>query len=113
MSFSEEHLSKKDRNKFEDYVLALTRGRKIAVDELTDEELVAFVALNKWSGYRLPDGLARKKGIDPLDFDLHTLGEGIIVEFEHTNDPALALEITLSHLVEDEKYYTKLAKAGL
>lgn len=39
--------------------------------------------------------------------------KGLLVEFEHTVDPRIALEICLDHLSEDPRYYSKLEKAGL
>jgi hypothetical protein len=49
-------------------------------------------------------------GRDPSDFDQKELLAGIKVELEHTDDIAIALEITMDHLTEDPKYYTNLAK---
>lgn len=56
----------------------------------------------------LKGGLA--DGADPSNFDADQVIKGIKVEFEHTNDFDKAVEITLDHLVEDPKYYNKLAK---
>lgn len=36
---------------------------------------------------------------------------GIKEEFEHTDDPYIALEIALAHLQEDKKYYSKMNEA--
>jgi len=41
------------------------------------------------------------------------LEKGIEVEKEHTEDEVEAAKIAIDHLGEDEKYYTKLDKAGL
>jgi hypothetical protein len=41
------------------------------------------------------------------------LKKGIKVEKEHTDDVKRAARIAMDHLVEDPKYYTKLAKIGL
>jgi hypothetical protein len=46
--------------------------------------------------------------VDPVQLSL-----GIQIEMEHTNDPEIAKEISLDHLMEDPQYYTKLVKAGL
>lgn len=66
--------------------------------------------IESWSGYQLPDGLAQAQGARPEDFDRASLVRGIAVEMEHTTEPDLALEIAMSHLVEDPDYYTKLAR---
>jgi len=55
---------------------------------------------------RLPGGLGDKKTRE--DFDPEQVEKGIKVEMEHTDDPELALEITLDHLTEDPEYYDKL-----
>lgn len=59
----------------------------------------------------LSGGLADKAA--PSDFKPHELALGVQVEMEHTNDPAVAQEIAMDHLIEDPEYYTKLVKAGL
>lgn len=56
----------------------------------------------------LPGGLADKH--DPSEFDQEQLMKGIHVEFEHTKDVLLALEISMDHLVENPYYYTDLEK---
>lgn len=56
---------------------------------------------------RIPGGLADKA--NPKDFDREQLLKGVKVELEHTNDPEVALEIAMDHLMEDPKYYDKLA----
>lgn len=51
----------------------------------------------------------------PSQFDPLALCRGLLVELEHTDDPKLALEITMDHLVENPRYYEALAEmeAGL
>lgn len=44
------------------------------------------------------------------DMDLDQLIAGLRVEYEHTNNPKMALEIAMDHLMEDPEYYTKLAE---
>jgi hypothetical protein len=56
----------------------------------------------------LSGGLA--DGLLPQDFDRRSIARGRKVELEHTSDPELATEIAMDHLVEDPKYYEKLAK---
>ena len=58
--------------------------------------------------YGLPNG--RAKGRRPGEFDPVQLRRGIKVEMEHTNDPKIAERIAMDHLVEDPRYYVKLAK---
>lgn len=43
------------------------------------------------------------------DYDLNQIKMGIDVEYEHTNDPATALEIVMDHLTEIKNYYSYLA----
>jgi len=51
--------------------------------------------------------------VNPSDVDPTQLSIGIQIEMEHTNDPRIAQEIALDHLVKDNEYYTKLIKADL
>jgi hypothetical protein len=44
----------------------------------------------------------------PTEFEPEQVERGVLVEMEHTNDPEIAMEIGLDHLVEDRDYYTKL-----
>ena len=44
------------------------------------------------------------------DFDPKQVLMGMEVEMEHTNDPKIALEITIDHLTEFGDYYTRLEK---
>lgn len=55
---------------------------------------------------QLPGGLADGKPDDL--FDSEQIQEGIQVEREHTDDPALAKEISKDHLVEVPDYYNLL-----
>lgn len=55
----------------------------------------------------IPGGKADNAKVS--DFDTKQLLKGIKVEFEHTNDFNVALEIAMDHLVEDPMYYDKLA----
>ena len=58
------------------------------------------------------DVLAGGKADDsaPQDFDPEQLAMGLKIEMEHTDDPKLALEIAMDHLVEIADYYTRLEK---
>jgi hypothetical protein len=55
---------------------------------------------------RIPGGMA--EGKNPDDFNPEALAEGTRVEMEHTDDPGVAREIAMDHLVEDPEYYVKL-----
>jgi len=54
----------------------------------------------------LEGGLADKKA--PGQFDEEQLQKGVEVEMEHTDDPEIAMEIAMDHLLEDKDYYKKL-----
>lgn len=56
----------------------------------------------------IPGGLS--EGMVPSDFNKKSLKRGTKVEMEHTTDPKIAQEIAMDHLVEDPKYYSKLAR---
>lgn len=56
----------------------------------------------------IPGGLS--EGMSPSDFKKKSLKRGTKVEMEHTTDPKIAQEIAMDHLVEDPKYYSKLAR---
>ena len=60
------------------------------------------------SDEEIEGGLA--DGEDPEDYDLDQLLQGIEVEFEHTDDPEIALEIVMDHLEEKNDYYDSLSK---
>lgn len=51
-----------------------------------------------------------KVPVEELTAELH---KGIKVEKEHTGCERMAKTIAMDHLVEDPKYYTKIAKAGV
>jgi ADP-ribosylglycohydrolase len=55
---------------------------------------------------QMPGGKGEGKCID--DFDFFALLKGVLVELEHTDDPMLALEITMDHLTESPEYYDYL-----
>jgi hypothetical protein len=56
---------------------------------------------------KIPGGKA--DDMCPSKFDQKELMKGIHVEFEHTNDIMIAMEIAMDHLLEDEEYYQKLS----
>jgi len=62
----------------------------------------------KWKD-NIPGGRADKK--KPSDFNKRDLSRGTQIEYEHTNDPAIAKEISMDHLEELPDYYD--GKKGL
>lgn len=72
------------------------------------KKIPSLCSLLKEFDNKLPGGKADNK--NPSDFDQNQLMKGIRVEFEHTNDISLAMEIAMDHLTEDEEYYTNLEK---
>lgn len=54
----------------------------------------------------LESGLA--DNATPDQFDKEQISKGIKVEMEHTNDPKIALEIAMDHLMENPSYYDYL-----
>ncbi len=56
----------------------------------------------------IPGGIGDYANISELKPD--QIGLGLNVELEHTDNPAIALEIAKDHLTEDPEYYTKLKK---
>ena len=57
----------------------------------------------KWKDH-IPGGRADKK--TPSDFNHKSIEKGKDIEFEHTNDPDIAREITMDHLEEFPEYYS-------
>lgn len=62
-------------------------------------------------GNSIPGGYAA--GRSYKSFNRKQLRVGTDVEMEHTDDPLIAREIAMDHLVEDPFYYVKLKRAGL
>ena len=60
------------------------------------------------TGNQVPGGLADEK--DPVDFNSQQIMIGMGIEMEHTDDPKVALEIAMDHLMEIPDYYTRLDK---
>ena len=55
---------------------------------------------------RLPGGLADQK--KPSDFNQSQILKGLKIEMEHTDNPMLAVEIAMDHLMEIPNYYDHL-----
>jgi len=70
--------------------------------------LMAYDARRNLESRPTPGGKAW--GRKPSDFDPFELRRGIEVEYEHTSDRRAAQKIAMDHLVEDPRYYRKLAK---
>jgi len=80
---------------------------KVSADNSGEEPArrdLAGIMAHKWQEH-IPGGLAAGK--KPSDFPIEDLIKGITVEMEHTNDPAVACEIAMDHLVEKTDYYDK------
>jgi hypothetical protein len=61
-------------------------------------------------GGHVPNGIVKRRGARPSDFDPTQLAIGIKVELEHTNRPEVALEIAMAHLLERADYYVLLER---
>ena len=71
----------------------------------------ALTIIYNGANYMTRSGMGTRdtSGVNPWE-----LSRGIEVEMEHTDDPFVAREIALDHLLkEDPRYYTKLTAAGL
>jgi hypothetical protein len=55
------------------------------------------------------EDIAKKHNI-PVETIIEQVEIGYEIEFEHTDDGSIALEIALDHLVEIPDYYTRLVK---
>jgi hypothetical protein len=71
--------------------------------EVGQEDLEGAIEKREEMGDQLSGGLG--DDANPDDLDSEQLLRGLEVEMEHTDDPMIALEITLDHLMEDPKYY--------
>ena len=67
-------------------------------------------ALKGWKE-QIEGGLAAGK--DPSDFPQDQLEAGYWIEFEHTQDPMMAIEIGMDHLEENKLYYSQLVAMEL
>jgi len=56
------------------------------------------------AGDMIQGGLADDKS--PIEFDPDQILKGMEVEKEHTDNPLIAMEIAMDHLVEDPEYYS-------
>ena len=91
---------------------ALEMPSKLMIGAVVGAGLLALWYMRGSLGDLIPGGYA--DGVSPSQVDPEQLRMGIEVEMEHTNDPRIAREIAMDHLVgEDPRYYTKLLRAGL
>jgi hypothetical protein len=67
-----------------------------------------FVLAAREQNWRAPVVGGTADGLSARDFPAATLVQGMQVEFEHTDDPWLALRITMDHLAERGDYYDLL-----
>lgn len=49
----------------------------------------------------------------PASFEPYELIEGTVHELEHTDDPAVAMQIAMDHLAERRDYYSAMKRSGL
>lgn len=92
--------------------IAQTIRNKIVSDFKTGE--FSGIDLAKYKSQRegigeseeLEGGLA--DGDEPIQYDPQQILKGMDVEMEHTDDPKIALEITMDHLAEIPDYYDHL-----
>ena len=72
--------------------------------EPESDEIEQIAQDKEEAGEMIPGG--KGEGKSPLEFDPEQILMGMRVEMEHTEDPMIALEITIDHLTEDPEYYT-------
>lgn len=81
--------------------------KKLKISEEQDEvniDIEDIAKAREEQGDQIKGGLGDDKS--PLDFSAEQIKKGMAVEMEHTDDPMIALEITLDHLTENPEYYT-------
>lgn len=74
-----------------------------SMEEIPADDIEQVMQDKEEAGDMIPGGLADDK--TPQEFCPYQLAKGLKVEMEHTDDPLIALEITMDHLVENPKYY--------
>jgi hypothetical protein len=103
---------KADRRDVEDAL------RNSGYDEVTDvTDRLRIEGVIKEGEDNIPGGLAKGMTLNDIaekhgmsvDMLVAEFKKGIQTEMEHTTDREMAKEITMDHLFEDPKYYTKLA----
>jgi hypothetical protein len=66
------------------------------------------IDITGWEAKGIPGGKA--DGHKVTEYDLQQLIWGVEIEFEHSPDALIALEISMDHLQEIPDYYTRLRK---
>jgi len=72
------------------------------------DEVAQLAQDKEETGEMLQGGLGDEKS--PLEFDPEQILKGMKVELEHTDNPMIAIEITMDHLTEIPNYYDRLEK---
>ena len=105
-----EHFFQENPNPEDEQVHAWAEKKKENKHEVEDKayELATETAKKDGKGDKIEGGKA--DGKSPSDFDATQMAMGKKVEREHTNDPALAAEISTDHLEEIPDYYSRLKK---
>ena len=72
--------------------------------EPQNDQIAQLAKDKEEAGEKIEGGLG--DGKSPLEFDPDQILKGMEVEMEHTIDPLIALEITMDHLSENNRYYS-------
>jgi len=74
--------------------------------------MLSINSLFETAGHQVPPKIpiGKHNHIPDKDFDPKELKMGILVEFEHTDNPEYAKAIAKDHLSECSDYYTRLEK---
>jgi len=80
---------------------------KKGLSNLALGRIAAFTTKRSVADDQIPGGYGDESM--PSEHCLKQVYKGIQVEMEHTDDPDLALEIALDHLVEFPDYYSRLS----
>lgn len=102
-----------NENELVDQGLAGAGGEQTQAAEIPGAEAVAAAAQQEeipggLASGRTPEDVAAKHNVSVDEINAQ-LAKGTKVELEHTDDEKAACEIALDHLMEDPKYYDKLA----
>lgn len=80
----------------------------IGDEQGVDDNVEQIVNNKEETGDLLAGGLADNES--PKSFDPEQLAIGLKVEMEHTDNPMIAIEIVMDHMIENSDYYTHLNK---
>jgi DNA topoisomerase IB/GNAT superfamily N-acetyltransferase len=87
------------------YVTVPDEMDTLSSEKARRHQVMAYRVASRYQD-QLPGGLADQK--TPDEFNATQLSKGTRIEMEHVDQPDLAREIAMDHLVEDPKYYDKL-----